>query len=373
MGVVVATRPRLLACALAAVVPIACGRRGGAGEASDPVVRHGSQLVIPPNSPLRSQVGVDSATVAPVRQEFSATATVEADPAHVAHIVPPLAGRVVKLHVRFGDVVEAGQVLVTLDAPDFAAALADYQRAQSALTQAQRTRDRVVDLHDKGVAAVRDTEQAATDLAQARSEFDRAMARLRTLGVDPTTGSSARTLEIRSPLSGVVSDLAAAEGEFRNDASAPLMTVADLSTVWLTGSVQEKDIHSVARGQAVDAMFAAYPDRPFRGTVSFVGDVLDPDTRTVKVRVALPNEARRFKPGMFASMRFIGQAADGVVVPTAAVVEIRDTTYVYAEVAPWTFEPRPVALGAQLGERTVIRSGVGRGDRIVVRGAVLLQ
>jgi membrane fusion protein, heavy metal efflux system len=369
----VRTVTRSSVCALAALLFVACGRGAGSDEGAQPIVRQGARLIIPATSPLRTQLQVDSVATARIRQEFSATASVEADPAHVAHVVPPLAGRVVAIHVRVGDVVSAGQGLVTIDSPDFATAIADYRRAQSGLAQAQRTRDRQVDLHDKGVAAVRDVEQAETDLAQARSEFDRAAARLQTLGVDPAATTSARTLEMRAPIAGIVEEVTASEGEFRNDASAPLMTIADLSTVWLTANVPEKDIHAVSKGQPIDAVFAAYPGEGFHGTVLQIGNLLDPDTRSAKVRVAVPNPTTRFKPGMFATVRFLGPAEEAILVPTAAVVQLRDSTYVYAEVAPWTFEARPVAIGAQQGDRTVIHSGVAKGNRIVVRGALLLQ
>jgi len=349
----------------------ACSRADSSDPSAASVVRRGARLTVPAGSPLRAQLQVDAVGIARVRREFLAMASVEADPAHVAHIVPPLAGRIAALHVHLGDIVHAGQSLVTLDAPDFGAAVADYHRAQSSLLQAQRTRDREVDLHDKGVAAVRDVEQAETDLSQAQSEYDRTSGRLQTLGVDPA--SPTRTLEVRAPISGVVGDLSTAVGEFRNDANAPIMTIADLSTVWLTANVQEKDIHAVSKGQSVEAVFAAYPGERFHGTVLQVDNLFDADTRTAKVRVTLANPATRFKPGMFATMRLLGEAEDAVLVPTASIVQLRDTTYVYAEVTPWTFEPRPVALGSQQGDRTVILSGISKGSRLVVRGALLLQ
>jgi len=364
---------RPIAALAVALALVGCGRKAAADQSADTVVRQGSKIQVPATSPLRSALQVDSVALGDVQSEFSAAAAVEADPAHVARIVPPLAGRVVKLHVRFGDVVRPGQPLVTLDAPDFGAAVADYQRARSQFTQAQRTRDREADLRDKGVASVRDVEQAETDLAQAKSEVDRTTARLQALGIDPNEALAGRTLVVRAPMAGVVDDVTAAEGEYRNDASVPMMLIADLSTVWLTANVQEKDIHAVAKGQAVDAVFAAYPDQHIQGTVFSVGNLLDPDTRTVKVRVALPNPKLQFKPGMFATMRFHGRTAPAILVPTTAIVQLRDTTYVYAEVAPWTFEPRPVTLGLVKGDKTVIPSGLAPGDRVIVRGALLLQ
>ena len=363
---------RWLALALG-VVAGACHSQASADDASTAIIHQGARLVLPPRSPLRASITVDSAISARIQESFTATAVVEADPAHVARIFPPMAGRVVKLLVHFGDSVHAGQPLVTLEASDFAQALADYRRAQSSLIQTQRTHDRVLDLHTNGVASQREVEQAETDLSQAKAEADRTAARLKSLGVNPANATASPTLEIRAPLTGVVVDLSTAEGEFRNDASAPLMTLSDLSTVWLTANVQEKDIHAVVPGQIVAAAFAAYPGETVRGAVRFVGDVLDPDTRTVKVRIGLPNANRRFRPGMFATVTFLGQAGEAVLAPTTAIVQLRDTTYVYAEVAPWTFEPRPVAIAQQQGDRTVIRSGLAHGDRIITRGALLLQ
>ena len=150
------------------------------------------------------------------------------------------------------------------------------------------------------------------------------------------------------------------------------MTVADLGTVWVTAGVPEKDTALVAKGQAVDVSFTAYPGEVFKGQVLFVSDVLDPDTRRTKVRIAFANPDTRLKPGMFANVSFHAPARRAVAVPTSALVVKDDASQVWVEVAPWTFEARTVDIAFQQGDRAVLSSGVTAGDRIVVKGGVLL-
>lgn len=366
------TPPPLLVLALACVM--ACHRgQGTPHEAVEPEAarRHGDAIEVPAASPLRARLAVEPVGVEPVRRTLEAPAQAEADPARMARIAPPLPGRVVQLFVHFGDTVTQGQPLLTLDSPDLVAAQTDYLRARSGLAQAERTLARQQDLAGHGIGARREVEQAATDRDLARSELDRTLIRLRLLGVDPA--AVGRPLTVRSPIAGRVVEFGVAPGEFRNDPAAPMMTIADLSTVWVTADVQEKDIRRVRPGEDSCAVFAAWPGECFRGRVLFVGDLLDPATRTIKVRVALDNADRRLRPGMFAAVTFTETAAPEVVVPTTAVVLLGDASYVFVETAPWVFERRRVTPGAQLGDRTAIVEGLRAGERAVTRNAVLLQ
>ena len=334
--------------------------------------RHGEAIEVPEASPLRTRLRVVAASLAPVRRTLDAPATVEADPARMARIAPPLAGRVVQLLVRFGDTVSAGQALLTLDAPELVAAQTEYLRARSALAQCERTLARQRDLADHGVGAVREVEAASTDRDLARSEVERATLRLRMLGADPA--GVGRPLTVRSPIAGRVVEFAVAPGEYRNDPAAPMMTVADLSTVWVTADVAEKDVRRVQPGEEVTAVFAAWPGMIERGAVLFVGDLLEPATRTVKVRVALDNRARRLRPGMFATVTFTERAAPEVVVPTRAIVLIDDASQVFVETAPWTFARRTVTPGAAVGDvATAVLDGLRAGERVVASDAVLFQ
>jgi cobalt-zinc-cadmium efflux system membrane fusion protein len=351
----------------------------GCGDRTPPIQDEGpppsfehrdNHLFVPEKSPLRSRLTVQPVTLENVREELVAPATVEAEPTRMAKIAPPLPGRVVKLFVHFGDALKQGDKLFTLDSPDLVAAQSDYLKAKSALTQEERDLARQKDLTDHGIGAEKELEQAQTNRDTAESELDRAATRLRLLRVGP--GGVGGPLTVVSPIAGRVIDLATAPGQFQNDPAAILMIVADLTTVWLTANVQEKDIRRVHQGDDASATFAAYPGEKFNGNVLFVGDLLDPDTRTIKVRVAFKNDDFRLKPGMFATVAFRSKATPEIVVPTTAVVVSGDKSSAYIEVAPWTFDKRAVDVGEQFNDRIAVTRGLNVGDRVVATNAVLL-
>jgi cobalt-zinc-cadmium efflux system membrane fusion protein len=335
--------------------------------------RQGNFIVIPDGSPLRRQLRFDTARAENMTLQLAAPAVVEANPDRYARVCPPLPGRIARLHVRLGDAVTQGQLLVTLHSPDYMAAQSDFIKAKSAVLLARRTWERQKDLLEHKIAAQREVEQAQKDLEAAQSDLESVTSRLRTFGLDPETDRLGQPLEIQSPISGRVVDLTATSGEFRNDSNTPMMIVADLSTVWLTASVQEKDIRHLARGQEVNAISAAYPGEVLRGKVLLIGDLLDPETRSVKVRVAFPNPEGRFKPGMFLTMNFQGFPEKVMTVPVTAVVQIGGGSFLFEQVKPWTLAPREVALGGQRNERIVIKEGLKPGASVLAREGVLFQ
>jgi cobalt-zinc-cadmium efflux system membrane fusion protein len=335
-----------------------------------PVERRDGKLFVPESSPLRQRLTVADVKSEQVQRHLAAPASVEAEPTRMAKIAPPLSGRVVKLFVHFGDAVKAGDPLFTLDSADLVSAQSDYLKSKSALAQAERNLARQKDLKEHGIGAQRELEQAQTDRDTAESELERTTTRLKLLRVGP--GGVGGPLTVTSPITGRVIDLATAPGQFQNDPAAVLMIVADLTTVWLTANVQEKDIRRVRLGDDASATFAAYPGEAFTGNVLFVGDLLDPETRTIKVRVSFENKDFRLKPGMFATVTFRSKPAPEIVVPTPAVVITGDRSAVYVETAPWTFERRVVEVGEQLEGRIVITKGLDEGARIVTSNTVLL-
>jgi cobalt-zinc-cadmium efflux system membrane fusion protein len=332
--------------------------------------QHGSDLVVPERSPLRDRLTIEPVAPKRVRHELDVPATAEADPAKITKISPPLQGRVVKLMVRLGDAVNKGSPLYAFDSSDLAAAQSDYLKARSAEAQALRGLKRQRDLTAHGIGAQKDLEQAETDEDQAKSEFARATTRLQLLGMDP--GEVGRPLVVRAPISGRVIDLSTAPGQYQNDPAAVLMVVADLSTIWVTAQVPEKDIQRVSVGDDAHVQFSAYPGERFDGRVQFVGDVLAPETRTVKVRIQLANEQHRLKPGMFARVILQGKEAPELVVPPSALLVRGDKSFLFVEKAPWTFERRPVETGEPLAMGVSVTRGLRPGERIITSNTILL-
>jgi cobalt-zinc-cadmium efflux system membrane fusion protein len=168
-------------------------------------------------------------------------------------------------------------------------------------------------------------------------------------------------------------EISVAPGDYRNDTSATLMTVADLNKVWVSAEVPESSIRLIQIGEAVQVTLSAYPSEIFKGQVTRIADIVEPQTRTVKVQTELDNPGGRFRPEMFASIRHTHGSRSLPVVPTTAVVQGDGNTTVYRESAPGNFEQIPVRIGEIQDGRLPILTGLKAGDRVVVDGAVLLK
>jgi cobalt-zinc-cadmium efflux system membrane fusion protein len=333
------------------------------------LVHEGDLLRIPEQSPLRRSLTVASIDEQSIAAPFTLPALVEADPARLVKVTPPLAGRIVSLNKQLGDEVKAGEVLFTMDAPDMAQAGADNAKAQSALSLAQRNLARQRELAQSDIAARRDVEQAQGDYDSAAAEAARAAARLAQLGAHAGAGGR---IVVRSPIAGRVVELSAAAGAFWNDATAPLMTVADLSKVFISANAQEKDLPQLYVGQQASIKLDAWP-QPVAGQVRYIGEMLDADTRTIKVRLPFDNHDGHLKPGMFAEATLLAHPHNGLLVPMTAVIQSGFASRAFVEVKPWQFEARELKLGTQIGEQVEVLAGLKSGELIVTKDGVLLN
>ena len=322
---------------------------------------------------MRAQLLVQAVAAQDMPRTLVVPASVEADPARTANILPPVTGKIVALKVHLGDYVTKGQALAVLSSGDFAQAYADLTRARDALQLSQRAMERARLVFDKGGNARKDVEQAESNHTQASDEYQRAEERLKAVGGTTRIDARSPLLTLTAPMSGYVTALTVAPGAFVNDATASIMTIANLDSIWFTASVPENAVSSVAKGQKVEITLLAYPGEAFTGTVAFVGAVLEPDTRSDKVRIAFENRQGKFKPNMFANARFSIAQARQTFVPNSALLMNNDSTTVFVEVQPWTFVRRTIELGYEEGDNVQVRHGLAAGERIIVTGGVLLN
>lgn len=327
-------------------------------------------VFLPENSPIRARIRVESLKKQSVRRTVQAPATVEANPTKRANIFPPAGGRIVQLLVNMGDQVQSNQPLFEIYSPDMAEVQAEYNSARSALLQAERALARAEDLHGKGIISRRELEEAETEQAIASSEMQSKELKLRIFGM--TEENLGKPLMVRTPINGRVIDLQVAAGEYIAEPEEPLMIIADLSSVWVTASIQEKDIRFIKPGGEVIAHFAAYPGEEYTGNVLFISDILDEETRTTRARIAFDNPDRKLKPGMFANVRLRTTGEDAILVPSEAVLQRRDFNYVYVQTAPYTFQMRTVRTGETQNGNVVILDGLQEGETVLVHNAVLL-
>ncbi|WP_274396943.1 efflux RND transporter periplasmic adaptor subunit [Xanthomonas cucurbitae] len=351
--------------------PGADASNGNVAEAGD-LQRQGALVTVPAASPLRKSLVVSPVEQQAFAQTIDAPGVIQAAPEKLVKITPPLTGRIVRLHHQLGDAVRAGDALVTIDSPDLGSAYSEHIKAQATLTQARQEFERQKALQEEDISARKDFEAARLALFAAESDARAITDRLAQLGAS-AGGNSRREYVIRAPISGRIVEMNGALGGYWNESTASIMTVADLSTVWLSASVPEKDLSQIVVGQAARIVPNAYANQAFNGKVQYIGDFLDPDTRTASVRVAIDNRAGLFKPGMFARVGFTGASHPALLAPASALLQSGLYTRVFVEQALFRFESRVVTVGVTVGNRVEVLSGLKAGERIVTKGGVLLN
>ena len=347
--------------------------RAGTPEEAPALVHQGERIFIPEKSPLRQRLAVAPAPAEERGAVVTAPAVVESDPARTVNVLPPGVGRVREVRVALGDRVQRGQVLAAIDSPDLAQAYSDYDKAAAAARLAARNLRYQEEQLRIGAAAQRDLESARNDNSQALAEYERARVRLRAMGAAEDAQGEGRLLLVRAPANGSITGFAIAPGATINDDTQSIMTLADLSIVWVTALIAEGDVGSVARNQDAEITVDAYPGRTLQGRVLFVSDMIEPDSRRNKTRIALPNPDGSLKPNMFARVTLHGAARLRVVLPSSALLMNNDRTSVFVATAPWTFERRTVQPLLEAGTQVVIESGVAPGEQVVVKGGILLN
>jgi membrane fusion protein, heavy metal efflux system len=337
------------------------------------LVHQGDKIFIPENSPLRQRLAVAPAASEDQSVPVNAPGVVEADPARTINVLPPGAGRVRELKVALGERVQQGQVLALIDSPDLAQAYSDNDKGASAARLAAKNLNYQEQQVKLGAASQRDLESARNDNAQAAAEYTRSQERLRAMGADPAARGKARLMSVRAPRAGSITALMTAPGTTINDDTQPIMTLADLSVVWVTALVAEKDVPAVQNGQSAEIQLDAYPAKTLHGKVLFVAAVMEADSRRNKTRIACDNPDLQLKPNMFATVRLRAPPQVRVVLPSSALLMNNDRTTVFVATAPWTFERRTVQPLLEESSRVAILSGVQAGDQVVVRGGILLN
>jgi membrane fusion protein, heavy metal efflux system len=368
-----------------------CGKREEKAAAAAPASAGEQRLadgtvVIPADSPKLKEIRVDSVHEAEVPfDEVVSPGKIEANPNLVSHVALPVTGRISSVLVKIGDAVKRGQPVLTIESPDADASESAYRQAQAGLTQAkanlnkaQADYDRSKDLFDHNAVAKKDVLTAENALAQAKSALDQAQAamdqgarKIEILGLKP--GSFGQKVTVTAPSSGKVLEMSIAAGEYRSDTNAPVMTIADLSSVWVSADVPESQIRFIDPGERVDVSLTAFPGETFRARVTRIADTVDPQTRTIKVRAELENARGRLRPEMFGTIKHTDSVRRMPVAPAGAVVQEGGKSMVWVERSTGRFQPVEIKEAGRTDGLVAIAAGARPGDRIVVDGAMLLR
>jgi membrane fusion protein, heavy metal efflux system len=299
--------------------------------------------------------------------QVTANGTVTPDVNRTIHVTSLGAGRVVDLRTKLGDAVKKGQTLLVISSPDISSAFSDYEKAKADEALSHKALDRAQTLYDKGAIATKDLEVAQDAEDKAKVDVDTADHHVRILGGDPAHSSP--LIELKAPVSGTIveQNVAGSEGIKSLDNTPNLFTIANLSEVWVVCDVFENDLGEVHVGDAAEIRLNAFPERVFKGKVADISRVLDPNTRSAKVRIVLGNADGALRSGMFAVATFHSRKlTNRIVVPSTAIMRLHDKDWVFRKEGDKQFRKIEIkADGLAPDGMQEIREGVKAGDEVV--------
>ena len=334
-----------------------------------------------PEAIASARIAITRAQEATLNEGLSLPARVALDPLKEALVSAWISGQVDTISVRPGESVKRGQRLAQVQSPELGEAVAAFRTAKARDDAADARLERLRRLEADGVSSRAQVLEAEADHAEAEGALEAAEERLRILGVpmdvgDPHAGEHFPSrVPVKSPIAGTVLEADATVGQ-RVEPGQALFRVGDLDEVWLMLDLYERDLATVREGQTVRFSVEAYAGLHFEGQVAQVGDWIEPDARTVEVRVVVPNAEHQLKPNMFATAELSVQRETlehGIVLPADAVQRMDGADVVFVEQEAGRYTARPVAVAERASDRVRLSSGVSAGERVVTEGAFALK
>ena len=295
------------------------------------------------------------------------------DENHTQRVASPIDGRATKILVELGQKVHPGQALVELTSPQVSSLQAEAQKSLQDMDIASKGLERAQKLKLDGAISEKEAAQAEADYHKAKSDTARAQAQLKSLGVSPSDPTVSAALSAQ--IGGTIVERNTLVGqEVRADSAQPLFTISNLDVVWVLVDVYEQDLGLVQQGANVKLHVPAYPGETFDGKVEHIGDVVDPNSRTVKLRCTVPNPAAKLKPEMFATVELAEAAGKKVVMlPASAILTDSESTQVIVAGDDHVYRKRVVTVGPERDGRVRILDGLKQGEKVVTLGAIFLK
>ncbi len=382
-GLAVAILVSLLTLALACTSPAPESGEGGHEDHDED--RHVERVSLTEQAYATSGISVAPVELRALTSSVRVTGTLSYDERKMAIATARIGGRITRVVADYGQHVAEGVALAWIDSPELGAAQADYRRAVSMTRLREAEYDRALLLVEGRAISRGELLRREADLRATEADLQTAEQKLHILGLsqDDVAALSANGSEaghvypVRAPLGGRVTERRAVPGRVV-EPDEELFTIASLDTLWLFLQVFEKDLPSIAEGAAVTLTCESHPDERFRGTIDFVGEVLDPHSRTVSARAVIENRHGDLRPGMFvyATIEIEPRpetVATGLTVPVRAVTEIDGASAVFVEVGERTFEIREIEPGRTAGEWIEVLAGVTEGELVAVSGVFTLK
>ena len=339
--------------------------------APQPIVQ-GQQLRFPAGHPQLALLNtIEAKTAESVTIELPARLVWNEE--KTAKVYSPFSGRVESVEVQLGETVKKGQSLAHIQSPEFGVAQSEARKAQAAASLARSSLNRAKELYANGIIAKKDFDQIESDAAQVLAEFDRASARIKALGA--SYNSVNQKFPLNTPFDGIVVEKNIYPGrELNSDLSnVPLLTITDPNNLWAILEASEVDLGRFEVGAEVVIHNNTLPNEKLTGKIIQIADFIDPVTRTLKVRVEVPNQNKKLRAEMFVQADIPVTNLEGMIVPAKGIFLVGDKHYVFVELDINKYERHEVKVGKRFADKVEVIEGLKQDQKVVTEGNLYLQ
>lgn len=332
----------------------------------------GDTLLLPALSKLTRLLQLDTVAAAPFQMEISSVGRVKAIPNFYAEMASPFSGRLLRVFMKLGMKVNPGTPLFELASPEFIEIQQRFFSTKAQLKKAGLDLKRQSDLFRNEVSSAKDLEEVRQAYELILTEYKNLVAGLKVYHVQADQLKIGQPLVLRSPIKGEVIQNDLVTGAYLNTEAAPMVKIAELSRVYVSAQVKEKDIRFIHKGDEVELELTAYPGRQIKGKVDHISEMLDEESRSIEVLILCENPYSALKPEMYAKIRFKGRPVKALFVPEKAVLQQNDSSFVFLQQGKGRFVRRAVETGSLQQGKLMVMKGLKAGEVIVSAGAFYL-
>lgn len=333
-----------------------------------------NEIELSENSPIESKLKLETTKLQTIESELGSAGVVKAIPERFAQVASPFAGRIVKSFVTLGQYVKKGSPIFEIKSSEYFSAQQEYFSTQQELKQAEMNLKRQKDLYNHAVGVKRELEEAETDYKLKKIAADQTAASLKVFNSSSRIGMG-QSLIVRSPISGRVVSSDLVVGQFLKEDHEALVTVAELSKVWISAQVKEHNLGFLEELKHITFTVDAFPSKIFEGKVINIGQLLNEETRSVDVLIETENNQFVLKPGMYVNVTLNSLDKEEIILPAKAVFQENESQYVFVKIGDRKYRKAKIkAIGTSENNDFVrVTDGLKVGERVVIEGGIFLM
>jgi len=340
---------------------------------SNNISARGDTVFVPAGSAVLTNLIIQTIKSQENLIQFTTTGVVKPLPGHLAEITVPFEGRIVKSFIKLGQKVTTGTPLFEVSSSDYLESVRMCLQARRERELAEKNYTRKKDLLESGISSRKEFDEAKLALDLADRECEKTMAILKIYNLNPEEADLTQSLIVRSPISGEIVSTDITVGQYIKSDSDPIVTVADLSKIWVVARVKEKDLGAINPQDQVEVFTEGLPDKAIKGDVNYIGNIMNEQTRSVEVYIECKNPEKILKSGMFVTVKFYHELANAIIIPASSVLQDYNKSYVYVQVNQGVFVKREVTVTSLADRKLIVHSGLETGNIIVSQGGIYLR